>query len=541
MTELSTINIPDLGEVEEAEVIEICVELDQKVDSEDPIMILETDKAAMEIPASVDGVVKSIKVSVGDMAKTGMPFVDIETAKEESQNKSNSSDSKDVEQDAKSEEPPLTNTAINEDSEIKLKSINVPDLGEVEEAEVIEICVELDQKVDSEDPIMILETDKAAMEIPASVDGVVKSIKVSVGDMAKTGMPFVDIEIIELNNAIEKNLSNKTAQDDVNQTLATQEKSIEKPLPNKIPSQISGYKNSSIHSGPATRKLAREFGINLNEVAGSGPKGRILKEDLHLFVSNKLNNNTQSEFKPIQPDIDFSKWGEVKINKLSKFQKTASKNLHTSWINIPHVTQHDDADITALLELRKKLNTKYKTKVSPLAYIIKATVETLKLFPIMNTSLTSDLLNIVQKNYFNIGVAVDTPDGLIVPNIKNVQNKTVLQISDEVFKLATKAKDRKLKVDQLKGATFTISSLSGIGGKYFTPIINPPEVGILGLSKTFDHLSLENSEIKVSQQMPVSLSYDHRVINGAYAARFITEFSIQLNRIQFLEDGFNDA
>ena len=541
MTELSSINIPDLGEVEEAEVIEICVELDQKVDSEDPIMILETDKAAMEIPASVDGVVKSIKVSVGDMAKTGMPFVDIEITKEESQNKSNSSDSKDVEQDTKSEEPPLTNVAINEVSEIKLKSINIPDLGEVEEAEVIEICVELDQKVDSEDPIMILETDKAAMEIPASVDGVVKSIKVSVGDMAKTGMPFVDIEIIELNKAIEKNLSNKTSLDEVKQTPATQEKSIEKPLPNKIPSQISGYKNSSIHSGPATRKLAREFGINLNEVAGSGPKGRILKEDLHLFVSNKLNNNTQSEFKPTQPDIDFSKWGEVKINKLSKFQKTASKNLHTSWINIPHVTQHDDVDITALLELRKKLNTKHKTKVSPLAYIIKATVETLKLFPIMNTSLTSDLLNIVQKNYFNIGVAVDTPDGLIVPNIKNVQNKTVLQISDEVFKLATKAKDRKLKVDQLKGATFTISSLSGIGGKYFTPIINPPEVGILGLSKTFDHLSLENSEIKVSQQMPVSLSYDHRVINGAYAAKFITEFSTQLNRIQFLEDGFNDA
>ena len=541
MTELSSINIPDLGEVEEAEVIEICVELDQKVDSEDPIMILETDKAAMEIPASVDGVVKSIKVSVGDMAKTGMPFVDIEIAKEESQNKSSSSDNKDVEQDPKSKEPPLTNAAINEVGEIKLKSINVPDLGEVEEAEVIEICVELDQKVDSEDPIMILETDKAAMEIPASVDGVVKSIKVSVGDMAKTGMPFVDIEIIELNKAIEKKLSNKTAQDGVKQTPATQEKSIEKPLPNKIPSQISGYKNSSIHSGPATRKLAREFGINLNEVAGSGPKGRILKEDLHLFVSNKLNNNTQSEFKPTQPDIDFSKWGEVKINKLSKFQKTASKNLHTSWINIPHVTQHDDVDITALLELRKKLNTKHKTKVSPLAYIIKATVETLKLFPIMNTSLTSDLLNIVQKNYFNIGVAVDTPDGLIVPNIKNVQNKTVLQISDEVFKLATKAKDRKLKVDQLKGATFTISSLSGIGGKYFTPIINPPEVGILGLSKTFDHLSLENSEIKVSQQMPVSLSYDHRVINGAYAAKFITEFSTQLNRIQFLEDGFNDA
>ena len=416
----------------------------------------------------------------------------------------------------------------------ELSTINIPDLGEVEEAEVIEICVELDQKVDSEDPIMILETDKAAMEIPASVNGVVKSIKVSVGDMAKTGMPFVDIEIAKEES---QNKSNSSDSKGVEQDV----KPEEKPLPNKIPSQISSYKNSSIHSGPATRKLAREFGINLNEVAGTGPKGRILKEDLHLFVSNKLNNNTQSEFKPTQPNIDFSKWGEVKINKLSKFQKTASKNLHTSWINIPHVTQHDDADITALLELRKKLNKKHKTKVSPLAYIIKATVETLKLFPIMNTSLTSDLTSIVQKNYFNIGVAVDTPDGLIVPNIKNAQNKTILQISDEVFELATQAKNRKLKVDQLKGATFTISSLSGIGGKYFTPIINPPEVGILGLSKTFDHLSYENSEIKVSQQMPVSLSYDHRVINGAYAAKFITQFSTQLNRIQFLEDGFNDA
>ena len=292
----------------------------------------------------------------------------------------------------------------------------------------------------------------------------------------------------------------------------------------------------------ATRKLAREFGINLSEVVGSGPKGRILKEDLHSFVSNRLNNNnSQSDFKPTQPDIDYSKWGEIKIDKLSKFQKTASKNLHTSWINIPHVTQHDDADITELLELRKKLNDQHGLKVSPLAYIIKATVETLKLFPLMNTSLTADLTNIVQKNYFNIGIAVDTPDGLIVPNIKNTEDKTVLDISNEVFELAKQAKNRKLKVDQLKGATFTISSLSGIGGKYFTPIINPPEVGILGLSKTFNHVSLKDGEVKESKQMPVSLSYDHRVINGAYAAKFITEFSAQLNRIQYLEDTFNNA
>ena len=309
----------------------------------------------------------------------------------------------------------------------------------------------------------------------------------------------------------------------------------------KRQTQPTNYQNSSIHSGPATRKLAREFGINLNEVKASGPRGRILKEDLHSYVANRLNNNTQSGFQQTQPDVDYSKWGEVKIDKLSKFQKTASKNLHTSWINIPHVTQHDDADITDLLDLRKKLNIEHNLKVSPLAFIIKATVETLKLFPIMNTSLTADLLSIVQKNYFNIGIAVDTPDGLIVPNIKNTQDKSILQISDEVFKLAELAKNRKLKVDQLKGATFTISSLSGIGGKYFTPIINPPEVGILGLSKTFNHLSMENGELRESKQMPVSLSYDHRVVNGAYAAKFISELSNQLNKTQFLEEVFHDT
>jgi pyruvate dehydrogenase E2 component (dihydrolipoamide acetyltransferase) len=359
--------------------------------------------------------------------------------------------------------------------------------------------------------------------------------------MAKTGMPFVDIETINQNKNIDEQIESNKLPDPIKDieenTLAAK---TETQIHNTT-TQSTNDQNSSIHSGPATRKLAREFGINLNEVKGSGPRGRILKEDLHSYVANRLNNNTQSGFQQTQPDVDYSKWGEVKIDKLSKFQKTASKNLHTSWINIPHVTQHDDADITDLLDLRKKLNIEHNLKVSPLAFIIKATVETLKLFPIMNTSLTADLLSIVQKNYFNIGIAVDTPDGLIVPNIKNTQDKSILQISDEVFKLAELAKNRKLKVDQLKGATFTISSLSGIGGKYFTPIINPPEVGILGLSKTFNHLSMENGELRESKQMPVSLSYDHRVVNGAYAAKFISELSNQLNKTQFLEEIFHDT
>ena len=422
----------------------------------------------------------------------------------------------------------------------ELTKINIPDLGDVEEVEVIELCAEVGQTIDSEDPIMVLETDKAAMEIPASVSGIIKNIYISVGDMVSQGMPFIEVEVSISKDEVNIKDEVKEKANEVSDSKKPIKKEVLKEVVVATNSPIN-YKNSSIHSGPAVRKLAREFGINLVEVKGCGPKGRILKEDLHVFVSNRLSNKSQSGFQPSQPDIDYSKWGEVKLEKLSKFQKTAAKNLHTSWINIPHVTQHDDADITNLLLLRKDLNLAHKVKVSPLAFIIKATIETLKLFPTMNTSLTASMDSIVQKEYFNIGIAVDTPEGLIVPNIKDADKKSILQISDEVMTLATLAKDRKLKVEHLKGASFTISSLSGIGGKYFTPIINPPEVGILGLSKTFDSLSLFNEKVISVKKMPVSLSYDHRVINGAYAAKFITEFLNQLNRIEFLKKSFHDS
>lgn len=420
----------------------------------------------------------------------------------------------------------------------ELRTINIPDLGEVEEVEVIEVCVKSGQEVGTEDSIIILETDKAAMEIPASVNGTVKSILVKEGDIVKEGMPFLEIDAEIVKSKSEEIIESEPFK----QEVEDRPKKAEVEVPIKK-AQIQQVKNdsSSIHSGPATRKLAREFGINLSDVSGSGPKGRILKEDLHIYVSNKLNNNTNYEFQFTQPDIDYSKWGEISTEKLSKFQKTALKNLHTSWINIPHVTQHDDSDITDLLLLRNELNKSHKVKVSPLAYIIKATVETLKLFPIMNTSLSDNLDNLIQKKYYNIGIAVDTLDGLIVPNIKNVDTKSISQISDEIGELASLAKDRKLKVDQLKGASFTISSLSGIGGKYFTPIINPPEVAILGLSKTYDNLSMVNNKITTLKQLPISLSYDHRVINGAYAAKFITELSNQLKQIELFKKTFKDS
>jgi pyruvate dehydrogenase E2 component (dihydrolipoamide acetyltransferase) len=539
MSLIETIKLPDLGEVEEVEVIEISVEPGQKVSADDSILVLETDKAAMEIPASKDGVVKSVLLNVGDKAETGMPFLEIEISDETpNEDESIEEANEDVKQEVEVTE---FNEEITEQAKSQLETIKLPDLGEVEEVEVIEISVEPGQKVSADDSILVLETDKAAMEIPASKDGVVKSVLLNVGDKAETGMPFLEIEAISMSHSSKKEkdkqakpeASTKETQANNNKTNKSQ------PYPQN---NIAPKSNSKTHAGPATRKLAREFGIDLNKVIGSGPKNRIIKEDLHAFVANILNNPqpNNGDFIFNQPDIDYAKWGDIKEEPLSKFQKTALKNLHTSWINIPHVTQHDEADITELLKLRSSLNKKHKLKISPLAYIAKVIANVLIDFPEFNTSLSADLQKIVYKGYINIGIAVDTPDGLIVPNIKNSDQKSIKEISNEIFELASLAKDRKLKVADLKGATFTISSLSGIGGKFFTPIINPPEVGIIGLSKTFKSLKIVDGDIAQRDTLPISLSYDHRVINGAYAAKFITALSSKLEDIDFLQSSFGD-
>ena len=539
MSLIETIKLPDLGEVEEVEVIEISVEPGQKVSADDSILVLETDKAAMEIPASKDGVVKSILLNVGDKAETGMPFLEIEISDE---GVSESESIEEADEDVKQEfEETESNEEIIEQAKSQLETIKLPDLGEVEEVEVIEISVEPGQKVSADDSILVLETDKAAMEIPASKDGVVKSILLNVGDKAETGMPFLEIEAISIFDSPkkEKEKETKTNPTKKETKIANNKEKKSQPYPLNSTAPKS---NSKTHAGPATRKLAREFGIDLNKVIGSGPKNRIIKEDLHAFVANALNNPqpNNGDFIFNQPDIDYKKWGDVKEEPLSKFQKTALKNLHTSWINIPHVTQHDEADITELLKLRSSLNKKHKLKISPLAYIAKVIANVLIDFPEFNTSLSADLQKIVYKEYINIGIAVDTPDGLIVPNIKNSDQKSIKEISNEIFELAGLAKDRKLKVADLKGSTFTISSLSGIGGKFFTPIINPPEVGIIGLSKTFKSLKMVDGKIIERDTLPMSLSYDHRVINGAYAAKFITALSSKLEDIEFLQSSFGD-
>ena len=409
-----------------------------------------------------------------------------------------------------------------------IEKIKIPDLGDALDVEVIEICVKPGDMVTKDDSIIVLESEKAAMEIPASVTGKVIDIKVNNGDTVNEGIIFLEIEAeeSEAKEVIEE------ATEDTKELEKSAPKIEEQAVPAPaIETSSSINYTGSIYAGPAVRKLAREFGINLNEVTPSGPRGRILKEDLHHFVKQRLSSNIQNFSK--NPTVDFAKWGEINTEPLTKFQKTAAENLQQSWQNIPHVTQHDEANIDELMLLRTELNKASGLKISPLAFFVKAVAKLLEEFPLMNASLDENTENVVFKNYINVGIAIDTPKGLIVPNIKDANKLSITEISNEIGRMATAAKDRKLKVDELKGSTFSVSSLGAIGGKFFTPIINPPEVGILGISKTFKSLELMNGDIKEISMLPISLSYDHRLINGVEAVKFTTRFCEMMKDSKF--------
>ena len=409
-----------------------------------------------------------------------------------------------------------------------IEKIKIPDLGDALDVEVIEICVKPGDMVTKDDSIIVLESEKAAMEIPASVTGKVIDIKVNNGDTVNEGIIFLEIEAEESED--------KEVIEEATENTKELEKSAPKIEEQAVPAPAIETSSSinytgSIYAGPAVRKLAREFGINLNEVTPSGPRGRILKEDLHHFVKQRLSSNIQNFSK--NPSVDFAKWGEINTEPLTKFQKTAAENLQQSWQNIPHVTQHDEANIDELMLLRTELNKASGLKISPLAFFVKAVAKLLEEFPLMNASLDENTENVVLKNYINVGIAIDTPKGLIVPNIKDANKLSITEISNEIGRMATAAKDRKLKVDELKGSTFSVSSLGAIGGKFFTPIINPPEVGILGISKTFKSLELMNGDIKEISMLPISLSYDHRLINGVEAVKFTSRFCEMMKDSEF--------
>ena len=375
------------------------------------------------------------------------------------------------------------------------------------------------------------------MDVPSSKTGIVQKVLVRVGDEVQEGDEFLEIEVTE--EIKKEDLSNKDEEPLVEEDASSSEEEVvqEKPYERKNEEKyISEQQMSGIYEGPAVRKLAREFGIDLKNVSPSGPRNRILKEDLHNFVKSNLSSSSNGI--PIMPSIDFSQFGEVEEVDLTKFQKTSALNLQQSWITIPHVTQHDEADVTHLLELRKKLLKKYKTKVSPLAFFAKGVCRLLDESVLFNSSIDMNTMKIIKKNYINLGIAVDTPQGLIVPNIKSANKLPIRELSDEILRLADLAKSRKIKVNDLKGSTFTISSLGNFGGKFFTPIINPPEVAILGISKSYEFVKLDNNKPKKIINLPISLSYDHRIINGAIGVQFTSRLCEIFSDINYFEENF---
>ncbi len=414
--------------------------------------------------------------------------------------------------------------------------IKIPSLGDAENTEVIEICVNPGDSVGSEDSIVVLESEKAAMDVPASKNGVVKKVLVKIGDEVKEGDDFLEIEITE--EEIKEDDSDKEDENDIQEddNVGTEEiiekKKVEEIIEEpKFESSVSG-----IYAGPAVRKLAREFGIDLNKVIATGPRNRILKEDLHKFVKSKLEGSSGGI--PKMPSIDFSEFGNVEEIDLTKFQKTSALNLQQSWITIPHVTQHDETSIDELLTLRKSLMEKFKVKVSPLAFFAKGISKLLEEFPLFNASIDMNTMKIIKKDFINLGIAVDTPQGLIVPNIKSANKMSIREISDEIARLANLSKSRKIKVADLKGSTFTISSLGSFGGKFFTPIINPPEVAILGISKSYNSVLLKDNKLISITNLPISLSYDHRIINGVQGVEFTSRFCEILSDISYFEESF---
>jgi pyruvate dehydrogenase E2 component (dihydrolipoamide acetyltransferase) len=411
------------------------------------------------------------------------------------------------------------------------KNIKVPDIGGAADVIVIEVLVKVGDAVKVDTPLLTLESDKATMDMPSSDEGVVKEIKVKVNDKVSEGSVVIVLE---------------TAAEAAEKPKATQpaEKSATAPVPVQAEEEEvedeTVESQGDIHAGPAVRKLAREFGIDLNQITGSGPKQRVIKEDLQGFVKSRIAQASSASGGmglPVAPNIDFAKFGPVETQPLSRLKKVAGKNLHRNWLLVPHVTQFGEADITDLEDFRqaqKNSLEKQQVKLTPLVFILKAVVAALKKFPHFNASLDASGENLILKNYYHIGVAVDTPDGLVVPVIRDVDKKGMFELAKELGELSEKARKKQLTPNEMQGGCFSISSLGGIGGTAFTPIVNLPEVAILGVSKSSHKPIYQDGGFVPRLMLPLSLSYDHRVIDGADGARFIVYLSHVLSDIRNL-------
>lgn len=532
--ESQEIKVPDIGSSGKASVIEISFNVGDTIEAEQPLITLESDKASMEIPSPAAGVVESISVKVGDEVGTGDLILVLKGA----------AASKPATADSAPQSQPkeqLTEQAAEEPTEAagdSVEEVRIPDIGSSGSANVIEVMVKAGDSVEADQSLITLESDKASMEIPAPKAGIVESLSIKVGDEAKTGDLILTLKV--KGAAPAKKAAPKP------QEAAPQQQAV---APNKqgVPEAkvaatpapaVSGPSKagSKVHAGPAVRMTAREFGVELADVQGTGPKGRILKEDVQAYVKNMMQKAKQAPTSgaaggsgiPAVPEVDFSKFGEIEEVPMTRLMQVGAANLHRSWLNVPHVTQFESSDITELEAFRvsqKAVAEKAGVKLTVLPLLLKACAHLLKELPEFNASLAPSGKAVIRKKYVHIGFAVDTPDGLLVPVIKNVDQKSLLQLAAEAAELAEKARTKKLSPDAMQGACFTISSLGHIGGTGFTPIVNAPEVAILGVSKATMQPVWDGKAFQPRLMLPLSLSYDHRVINGAAAARFTKRLS----------------
>ena len=510
------VNVPDIGG-DEVEVTEILVKVGDKVEAEQSLIVVEGDKASMEVPAPFAGTVKEIKISTGDKVNTGSHIMVFEA-----EGAAPAAEAKPEVKEAAATAPAAA---------AGTKDVNVPDIGG-DEVEVTEVLVKVGDKVEAEQSLIVVEGDKASMEVPAPFAGTVKALKVSTGDKVSTGSLIMEFEVEGAAPAAAPAPAAK-------QETAAPAKTDAKPAAAPAKAEAKGEfaeNDAYVHATPVIRRLAREFGVNLAKVKGTGRKGRILKEDVQSYVKDAVK---RAEAAPTAasggglpgmlpwPKVDFSKFGEIEEVELGRIQKISGANLSRNWVMIPHVTHFDKTDITELEAFRKQQNAeaekrKLDVKFTPVVFIMKAVAAALEQMPRFNSSLSEDAQKLTLKKYINIGVAVDTPNGLVVPVFKDVNKKGITELSRELMAISKKARDGKLTAGDMQGGCFTISSLGGLGTTHFAPIVNAPEVAILGVSKSAMEPVWNGKEFAPRLMMPISLSFDHRVIDGADGARFIT-------------------
>ncbi|RBQ28280.1 dihydrolipoyllysine-residue acetyltransferase [Aliarcobacter vitoriensis] len=550
MAKVYDIFIPDLGADKDVDLIDIMVKVGDKVEVEDGLITLETEKASMDVPTTHAGIIKEILVKVGDKANSGDLIARVEV---EDDSVADEPKSETVAPAVKVEEPKVEAVAVQtptqfvKEQTIKsvVEEVRVPDLGAEKDVDLIEIMIHVGDIIVKDYSIITLETEKASMDVPAPFGGEVieifvqKGQKINGGDLIAKVIKTVVVEDKVPTPAFAANSTPTKVEKATSSTPTIQEVaaiSIEKE-----DSKVLSKKATKVYASPSVRKVAREFGVDLGFVKGSGEKGRILKDDIKAYVKEQLNKPASASSigfgfnLPESKEIDFSVFGKVERVELSRVQKVSGPFLHKNYLSMPHVTQFDETDITELEEFRKSQNAKaVDFKLSPLVFIIKAVQKALEIHPKFNSSLSSDGQELIMKKYFNIGVAVDTPNGLLVPVIKDVDKKGFKDIAIELAEISKKARDGKLTSADMSGGCFTISSLGGIGGTYFTPIINAPEVAILGVSKSSIKPIYDGKEFKPRLILPLSLSYDHKVIDGADGARFTTTVSQLLSDIRLL-------